>query len=116
MSPLQVGEQVWRVLDPPRQLSEPERALVEYLAPGEAAGLGVSGECRCGCPSVRLGTVLFSGEHAQASACGRAPDGSLLQVVLHRMDGVVTELEVFAGEGVEVPLPSPAELSAPELA
>jgi hypothetical protein len=94
-------------------MSEAERALVAYLAPGEAAGLTVSGECRCGCPSVRLGTVLFSGDHAQASACGKAPDGSLLQVVLHRMDGVLTELEVFAGEGVSLPLPSPAELSAP---
>jgi hypothetical protein len=95
-------------------LSPGERLLVEYLAPGATAGLTVSGECRCGCPSVRLGTVLFSGEHSQVSAWGRTSAGDLLQVVLHRMDGVLTELEVFAGEGVALPLPVPADLSTPE--
>ena len=114
MGPMQVGEQVWRVLEPPRPLSDAERALVEYLAPGQTSGVVVSGECRCGCPSVRLATVLFSGSHSQVTALGAQPDGGLLEVVLHRMDGVMTELEVFAGEGVAIPLPSPGELSTPQ--
>jgi hypothetical protein len=111
---MQVGEQVWHVLEPPRQLSGAERALVDYLAPGEASGVQVSGECRCGCPSVRLETVLFSGAHSQVSAMATAAGGERFQVVLHRMDGVLTELEVFAGEGVAVPLPNPADLSSPQ--
>jgi hypothetical protein len=114
VSPMQVGEQVWRVLEPPRPLSDAERALVEYLAPGDASGVVVSGECRCGCPSVRLATVRFSGSHSQVTALGTLPDGGLLQVLLHRMDGVMTELEVFAGEGVAVALPAPADLSTPQ--
>ncbi len=117
------GDYVWHDLAVPRLLSEAERHLAEGLA--AASGIArlvrqvgqarVVGECRCGCPSVRLavdGPVIDadtvrglsgSGRDDYLSVSARSPvDDQPVEVTLHVLDGLVEELEIFAGEGVVV--------------
>ncbi|MEV4134122.1 hypothetical protein AB0J72_18370 [Dactylosporangium sp. NPDC049742] len=110
-------------LPQPRALTEAERALVVRLV--EFAGVAELGEqvatvrvvsvCRCGCGSVGLrsdGPPVPAAVVARLSANGRddyfavsASGGGDVSVVLHVGSGLVVELELFAGEGVQVAPP-----------
>lgn len=110
-------------LPQPRALTEAERALVVRLV--EFAGVAELGEqvttvrvvsaCRCGCGSVGLrsdGPAVPAAVVARLSANGRddyfavsASGGGDVSVVLHVGSGSVVELELFAGEGVQVAAP-----------
>ncbi|MFF5229459.1 hypothetical protein [Dactylosporangium sp. NPDC000521] len=110
-------------LSQPRALSEAERALVVRLVKfADVVALGeqvttacVVSTCRCGCGSVGLrsdGPPVPAAVVARLSANGRddyfavsASGGVDVSVVLHVLSGAVGELELFAGEGVEVTPP-----------
>ena len=120
------GQPVWADLASPRAPSTDELRLLVALAAavdepllhrqGETAT--VVGVCRCGCSSVRLasaGPVLPEARVAELSPRGdphvlsvesscRRPGAGPVQVVLHVLGGRLHELEVFADEGVAVPL------------
>lgn len=101
----------------------------------QAASARVTAVCECGCPSVLLTTdapALSRATMLRLSAFGRddwfaidytrygdetETDPStgaavlpMLQVIVHVTGGSLHELEIFAGEGVAVDLPSPDEL------
>lgn len=118
-------EPAWAIVDPPRDLTADERAVLEVLvavidaseADQQLTGVKVRGTCRCGCGSVRLttdappvpGEVLLDrgatrAAHLQVTGAGRDPEGRLA-VRLHVVDGLLHELEFFAGDGVRVSLP-----------
>ncbi|MFN8077098.1 MAG: hypothetical protein U0Q15_16990 [Kineosporiaceae bacterium] len=118
-------EPAWAAIDPARELTADERAVLEVLvavidsreAEGQLDDVRVRGTCRCGCGSVRLTTdgpavpseiLLDRGavrpSHLQVTGAGRDPEGRLA-VRLHVVDGLLHELEFFAGDGVRVSLP-----------
>lgn len=118
-------EPAWAAVEPPRDLTTDERAVLEVLvavidsaeAQTQLDGVRVRGTCRCGCGSVRLttdgpavpGQVLLDrgalrASHLQVTGAGRDPEGRLA-VRLHVVDGLLHELEFFAGDGVRVSLP-----------
>ncbi|MCZ2818311.1 hypothetical protein [Modestobacter sp. VKM Ac-2984] len=130
---MDVGEPVWQDLESPRDLTRDERRLIEQLVGvvGESvlqrqlAAAVVTAGCRCGCSSVRLHSTgppvaeervrHFSGldrsDHFSVDARSRAPGLPDVHVVLHVVNGLIAELELFAGEeGVAV---SAAELADP---
>ena len=101
----------------------------------QAASARVTAVCECGCPSVFLDTdapALSRATMRRMSAFGRddwfsidytrygdetESDPStgdevlpMLQVIVHVTAGSLDNLEIFAGEGVSVDLPSPDEL------
>jgi hypothetical protein len=113
--------------------------LVAYAGCAEliaqAASARVTAVCECGCPSVLLDTdapALSRATMLRMSAFGRddwfaidytrygdetETDPStgdevlpMLQIIAHVTGGSLHELEIFAGEGVAVDLPSPDEL------
>ncbi|GLL02785.1 hypothetical protein GCM10017581_045270 [Dactylosporangium matsuzakiense] len=109
-------------LPQPRSLTGAERALVIRLV--EFADVAVLTEqvttvrvvstCRCGCASVGLrsdGPPVPATVVARLSATGRddyfaiEASGDDVRVVLHILGGFVEELEMFAGEGVQVVAP-----------
>lgn len=117
-----VGEPVWRELEAARAPSEPERRLLIALAAAvdrpllhdQVATVLVDAVCRCGCPSVRLRSQeqpipgedvagLSStgrGDHFAVEATGSGSGDQPVTVVLHVVQGLVHELEVFVdGEG-----------------
>ncbi len=123
------GEPVWRNLDVPRPLSEPERRLLLALAHGvdepllhdQTATVVVDAVCRCGCSSVRLRSEerpISAEKVAQLSSRGRVdyfaveaagsgPGQQIVDVVLHVFNGRVGELEIFDsvnGDGAATPL------------
>ena len=128
-----VGESVWQVLEKPRVLSDEERRLIGRLATAvdepllhrQVATASVTAVCRCGCSSLRLRSdeppvpevrvLQLSGndrpDYFAVEAFGRATELPIPQVVLHVVQGRIYELEVFAGEGIAVPLPSPTHLT-----
>jgi len=113
-----------------RPLTPREQGLVDVLVAAtrltglrrQAADLRVSGECRCGCSSVRLessGEPVATDDLVRAgsqdgyhlevgAAAGRGR--SACQVVLHVVEGRLHELEVFREEGAAVALPEPRHL------
>ena len=110
-------EPTFRELLRPRPLSTAERRLLSWLAgahgpdaTAQVADAIVVGECACGCSSVQLspaGAVRRQSVHSSVGAGGLSPDGHVIDVVLHLVDGRLHELEVFdpdAGEGVTVDL------------
>ena len=123
MSPgIAVGEPVWRDLEVPRAPSEPERRLLVALATAvdepllhsQVATVLVDAVCRCGCPSVRLRSEeqpLLEADVTRLSHLGRddyfavhitgaGPEQQSVDVVLHLVNGLVHELEIFSdGEG-----------------
>ncbi|MCZ2819231.1 hypothetical protein O2V63_02680 [Modestobacter sp. VKM Ac-2977] len=129
---MDVGEPVWQDLESPRDLTRDERRLLEQLVGvvGEQVlqrqldAAVVTARCRCGCSSVRLHSTeapvaegqvrQLSGpgrsDHFSVDARSRAPGFPDVHVVLHVVQGRVEELELFAGEGVAVPL---ADLADP---
>ena len=116
---------MWRDLDRPRDLSADERRLLTRLTAvvadpaldRQVDTAQVVAVCRCGCPSVRLhgeGPAVPEERVVALSSTGR-PDwfsvggsgpgtGEPVSVVVHVVRGRLHELEVFAGEGVSVPL------------
>lgn len=130
------GDHVWQKLESPRPLSPGERDLLVSLvaAIGHQAAteqlrtVMVQGSCRCGCPSVLLavtGPVIPAPDILRLA--GRRDDylavwatagtkrSGLVDVNLHVVNGLVHELEVFAGVGVTVPLPSSETLRGVKL-
>jgi hypothetical protein len=84
--------------------------------------------CRGGCSSVRLrsdtGPVAHepsarlsdSGEwsdYFSVAAEGRGPAGEAVAVALHVVSGRIEELQVFAGQGVAVPVSGITDLTEP---
>ncbi|WP_369139403.1 hypothetical protein [Modestobacter versicolor] len=126
---MDIGEPIWRELPEPRAPSDGERGLLsrlgsavdEPLLHAQVVTATVTAVCRCGCPSVRLGSdrpPVPEARVVELSGRGRpdwfrvsagAPAG--VQVVLHVAHGRLLELEVFAGEGVAVPLPHARDLT-----
>jgi hypothetical protein len=116
-----------------------EQRLLSWLAAGvgqellaQVADAVVVGECACGCSSVRLSTsaaplpvAIMSRlsdsdrpDHVAVSSSGRSPDGHVVTVALHVVEGRLYELEVFdtdAGEGAAVDPASVTELDPPEV-
>ncbi len=133
MCPVEVGEPVWKDLAMPRGLSADERRLLTGLTAAvddpllerQVARAVVVATCHCGCSSLRLSSDaprVPAGRIAQLSsrqrpdyfyvdAVGRGPSPTTAQVVLHVVEGSIHELEVFAGEGVAVPLHEVTELT-----
>lgn len=84
----------------------------------------VCGVCRCGCGSRQLATGAarlpeeeirrltgggrddYVSVTAQVSVADQVP----AQLTLHVLDGRIAELELYAGDGVAVPLPAPSDL------
>ena len=115
-----MGEPVWRDLEVPRAPSEPERRLLIALAAavdqpllhGQVTTVLVDAVCRCGCPSVRLRSQeqpipgedvarLSSSDrddYFAVEATGAGAEQQLVSVVLHVVQGLVHELEVFADD------------------
>jgi hypothetical protein len=127
---VQLGEQLFADV-PPRPLTARERAVVQRLTRrtaiealvAQARDAQVDGECRCGCGSVRLTApgaaaserdmvALGSryGDHLAVEATATAAR-QRVTVVLHVIEGLLHELEVFAGEeGRRVPALDPRRL------
>jgi hypothetical protein len=121
-------EPIWEDLETPRVLSDGELRVIEQLAAAvdeplldrQVATASVVAVCRCGCSSLRLHSdepplpdvrveQLSDNDRADyfsVDALGDAADVPSVQVVLHVFQGRIHELEVFAGEGVTVPLAS----------
>ena len=108
----------------PRQLSLTERAILEFLLsqpfPGrvelktQLASVKVVGRCECGCETIDLSV--------EESACPRAPVKHRVaveaatrvrpgtNVLLHVVDGLLRELEVYCDDGKTATLPDPISL------
>jgi hypothetical protein len=120
-------------LDPPWILRDDERALLEIMVRGpfqcaeleeQLATVQVSGHCDCGCPSISLATggprvprelvrawsPTDRDDYFEISAVGRSPAGMLVDVHLHVANGLVDELEIWAGSSG-----GPPEAEVPEL-
>jgi hypothetical protein len=123
-------------LDEPRDLSAGERALLDRLLTGSAATdelreqaktARVVGTCSCGCPSVTLEVASTApparwtephpdvrhGQDASIYAEAMNSEGRTLDVVLHSIDGRLTELEIWAqgdDKGPQVTLPDASSL------
>jgi len=129
------GEPVWMDLPVPRALHPAERELLATLAgyascdalTEQVASARVTATCRCGCSSVRLGTDgprVPAGTTSELSRTGRddyfgvgaiAGDEPAVDVVVHVLAGTLTELELYAGDGVPVRPPAPEQLHDFEL-
>jgi len=111
--------------------------LVSYVdcpaLTAQAESAWVTGVCECGCPSVLLSSdapALTPETMSRLSSLGRAdwfgidytkvdasvpPDPStgevrMLQVIVHVTDGSLDNLEIYAGDGIAVDIPSPESL------
>lgn len=126
------AEPVWQSLPAPRHLTTAEQELLlALLRPtrsprlcAQARAASVVGTCACGCSSLKLVTsapALPSPDVAALSTSGRLDyvgvaadgvnaEGRTVQLALHVLEGVVVELEVYAGEGVPAPAPPATEL------
>ncbi len=118
-----VGDPIWRDLEVPRAPSEAERRLLVALATAvdepllheQVATVLVDAVCRCGCPSVRLRSEQLpipgaevarlsarsSSDYFAVETSGAGPDHQMVSVVLHVVEGLVHELEVFVTMGDE---------------
>ena len=90
----------------------------------QAESVVVVSTCSCGCPSVGLrsdGPELSTVDVLALSGLGRddwfgmraSHDG--IDIVVHVLGGRLDELEVYAGDGVTVALPAPADLTDVEV-
>jgi hypothetical protein len=113
-----------RDVDPPRDLSEAEGGLLDFLLAdpfsgrdalrGQLDGTQVVGECSCGCKTITL-AVPEGSEPARLTmrvpveAQSQLGDEKPIGVLLHAPEGLLEELEVYRedGEALEdVPAPS----------
>lgn len=100
---------------PPREISPKEREILDFLLAEAFDGreeirfqldkAKVSGKCACGCPS-----IVFSVDRdavPAASVRSRVPteavavekDGTKIAILLHVVEGYVSELEVYRHDG-----------------
>ena len=119
----------WVPLAEPRRLTAAEQAVLDRLVAqadcaelnAQAASVWATAACDCGCASILLRSdapAIPPEMMARLSTLGRDDWFSIdytrwvpmLQVVLHVTQGSLHELEIFAGEGVPVDIPSPGEL------
>jgi hypothetical protein len=130
----------WTPLPEPRRPTAAEQAVLDHLVAhvdcpeltAQAAAAWVTGVCECGCPSVLLHSdapALTPETMTRLSSFGRsdwfsidytkvdetAPPSSdgqirMLQVIVHVTGGSLSNLEIYAGDGVAVDIPSPATL------
>jgi hypothetical protein len=127
------GPPVFRALESPRLPTAAQLRLLSWLAAGagdalraQLAQCTVTGQCTCGCSSVELTTsaaplppelisrlsVRDRLDYISLTSTARSPTGHRVDVVLHVVQGLVHELEIFdadAGEGTAV---DPAELTS----
>lgn len=128
---------VWTELPRPRELAGAERDLLETLVghascPAlveQARSAMVTGTCSCGCSSLRLrcdGPAVPEETIARLSSTGRQDHlgihasagiraGRSVQVAAHVANGMLIELEIYAGEGVAAGTPPPAGLHGVEI-
>jgi hypothetical protein len=123
-----------RKIEPPRDLTPEERRILErllsYAFPGgdelreQLVGTKVDGACTCGCPTVDL--LPERSERLRApvrrqipiEATGRDTDGGQLGVLLHVIDGYLSELEIYSPDGQPIcgyPEPDALQIFSPEL-
>jgi hypothetical protein len=131
--------QVFRTLDSPRPPTASQLRLLSWLTTGADKALTdqiahsvVVGQCVCGCSSVQLTTSAAPlpaetigrlsstdrSDYLSLTSTGRSRTGHRVDVVLHVVNGSVSELEVFdseAGEGTAVDLESLLSLDPPEV-
>jgi len=129
----------WTPLPVPRRPTAAEQAVLDHLVAhvdcpeltDQAASAWVTGVCECGCPSVLLRSdapALTPETMTRLSSFGRSdwfsidytrvdetapPSGgpvSMLQVIVHVTGGSLSNLEIYAGDGVAVDLPPPETL------
>lgn len=116
-----------RIVSPPRDLSSKERAVIEFLLsepfPGHAElreqldRVKVCEEYGCGDPTIVL--CFQPPLPPRASVRRRVPveaealdqAGAKTHVLLHVVEGLVAELEVFSHEPGELSLPEPQQLT-----
>jgi hypothetical protein len=127
------GPPVFRALETPRPPTAAQLRLLSWLAAGAGEELNaqlahceVTGRCTCGCSSVELATsaaplpaeligrLSARGrlDYISLASSARSSTGHRVDVVLHVVQGLVHELEIFdsaAGEGTAV---DPAELTS----
>ena len=109
-----------------RPLKSEERALLKALVKRSERAHDYSGQiqrarvvarCGCGCPTVDLdtegaGRCLVGPSTIIANGRGRDKAGVLVEVILHVREGKLSELEVYAAEGVsqcDLPMPEGLE-------
>jgi hypothetical protein len=134
-----LDQQPFHRLGASRPLTVSQLRLLSWLTTGAGAVLTdqveqsvVIGQCACGCSSVELATSAaplsaqtmrgLSGrdrsDYISLTSTGRSPAGHRVDVVLHVVDGSVSELEIFdseAGEGTVVDPDSLLSLDPPEV-
>lgn len=118
----------WRTLEPARDLTKAERALLDFLLskrfPGrdalreQAKTVRVRGECGCGCASIEF--AVDESKVPRAKVRRRIPIeaqrvideyGSGTYVLLHVLDGYIAYLEVFrVGTETATGIPGPETL------
>jgi hypothetical protein len=100
----------------PRELTSEERDLVRFILEREAPQrlleletLKVVARCGCGkCPTILFGSSLDAEPTTThpfdevAEYYGRNSDGALVGVMLIDRDGMLSELEAYSLEGVEI--------------
>src|SRR5262249_36952776 len=114
-----------------RSLSHNERILLESLLErpssdvsksdvskykSQVEKLRVAAKCGCGCPTVDFALGLdrkFGASDIVAEAGGKSPEGVSVAVILHAREGELSELEVYATQGLDIsfnlPLPESLE-------
>jgi hypothetical protein len=115
----------------PRNLSEPERNLLDFLLTREFAGrdqlllqaanVQTTGRsCPCGCPTFslivdRAHPIAPVAEFMVSDAHGADPGGHLVGVLLFAKDGYLSEVEVYSVAGDDISdLPRAADLRLSE--
>lgn len=116
-----------RPVHPPRKLTSKEEALLSFLLSRQFPGRDqlrqqmrsarVSGECKCGCPTVELLVDRAQSPRAKVvrrmpvEAIGNDEDGTQLYALLHvDDDGFLCELEAYRVDSKPLKLPDPGSL------
>ena len=107
-----------------RELNPIERAILEFLLgqqfPGrdelklQLASLKVVGGCNCGCESIDLsvdeGAAICAPVRERVPVEATTRVGPGVDVLLHVVDGLLRELEVYRQDGESAALPDPSSL------
>jgi hypothetical protein len=110
----------------PRELTSPERAILDLLLAAEfpgceilrqqAEGVRVSGRCGCGCATRLLkvdptaAPAFPERRRIPVEAEGVDADGVPIYVLLHVVDGYLNELEMLRADSEPLRLPDPQTL------
>jgi hypothetical protein len=126
------GASMWTDLPQPRELEAAERDLLAVLVrhascpalTEQARSVVVTGTCTCGCSSLRLrsdGPALSEYAVSRLSSTGRNDYVGVLamagrsadefvHVAAHVLDGLLAELEIFAGDGIRTAPPAAGDI------